>query len=280
MSTGKWTRLIRFVAQDGQTYFGQPTSVDSKGYLPSGIKARVITGNPLGSYKITDQVVEVKTLLAPLERVPIFICIGLNYRKHAAEAGMPTPPHPIIFTKPSMAAAGPDEAVRIPKVAQDKSADFEAELGVVIGKTCRNVSEQDALQYVAGYTVCNDISARKWQRSTSQWTFGKSFDTFGPYGPQIVSTSEIADAGTLDLKLRLNGKELQNSNTSDLIFNIRQIIAHCSKGTTLEAGTVIMTGTPEGVGMARKPPVYMKDGDILETEIEKIGILRNKIQHE
>ncbi|TPX40141.1 hypothetical protein SeLEV6574_g06760 [Synchytrium endobioticum] len=280
-ASSKWSRLIRFIAaNDDKIHYGEAVNADSRtGFLPKcGIEARVIIGNPLGrQYRVTDQVVQVEKLLTPLQRVPIFVCIGLNYRKHAEETKMPIPEHPIVFTKPSSAAIGPGEAVVIPKTAQDKSADYECELGIVIGETCKNVSERDAYRYIAGYTVANDISARKWQRCGSQWTYGKSFDTFGAFGPQIVSTDIIKDPQRLALKMSLNGKMMQDSNTNDMIFNVAQVIAHCSAGTTLEAGTVIMTGTPHGVGAARG--VYIKEGDVLDCEIESIGHLINPLAH-
>ncbi len=212
-------------------------------------------------------------ILAPVVPVNI-IAIGLNYRRHARESKMELPSRPLIFLKASSSVIGPDQAIIIPKEAPDE-VDYEVELAVVIGKLAKNVSEADALDYVLGYTIANDVSARDCQlRIDSQWARGKSFDTFCPLGPWLETELDPAD---LSVKTLLNGQVMQDSSTKDMIFNVQHLISYCSHNMTLLPGTVILTGTPEGVGFARKPAVYLKDGDTVELEIEGIGRLRNRV---
>mmetsp|Transcript_140210 Transcript_140210/g.349476 ORF Transcript_140210/g.349476 Transcript_140210/m.349476 type:complete len:227 (-) Transcript_140210:195-875(-) len=208
-------------------------------------------------------------------------CIGLNYKQHAKESNMKEPTLPVVFTKPPSSVIGPGEAIVIPAVCSDE-VDYEAELAVIIGKPCKNVSEAEALDYVQGYTVANDVSARNWQLKLGggQWCRGKSFDTFCPLGPRLVPASDIPDPNDLEISCSVNGQVLQKSNTKDMIFSVRQIIAFLSQGTTLQPGTVILTGTPEGVGAARKPPVWLKPGDKVTVSIEKIGDLTNPVTAE
>lgn len=205
-------------------------------------------------------------------------CVGLNYKRHAKESNMEEPKLPVIFTKPPSSVIGHGEAIVIPAVCGDE-VDYEVELAVVIGKPCKNVSEAEALDYVEGYTVANDVSARDWQlkRGGGQWCRGKSFDTFCPLGPRLVPAAEIPDPNNLELSCSVNGQVLQKSNTKDMIFSVRRIISFLSEGTTLQPGTVILTGTPEGVGFARSPQVLLKPGDTVTVSIEKIGDLTNPV---
>ena len=218
------------------------------------------------------------TLLAPVPSPGKVLCIGLNYRDHAEETGMPFPDEPVCFSKFSSAVTGTNFPIRIPAVARE--VDYEAELVVVIGKTCRNVSEADAPRYIAGYMNGHDVSARDWQigRPGGQWLLGKTADTFAPTGPYLVTADEINNANNLPIKLTLNGKVMQNSNTDKFIFTIEQVIQFVSQLMTLEPGDIIFTGTPPGVGMARKPPVYLKPGDQASIEIQGLGLLHNTVE--
>ncbi len=213
-------------------------------------------------------------LLAPIEPKNI-IAIGLNYRKHALENGRDIPRKPVIFIKANTSLVGPDAFIKLPK-NHPNEVDFEAELAVVIGKTAKDVEEAEALDYVLGYTCSNDISARDCQmRLDVQWARGKSFDTFCPIGPWIET--EI-DPNNQRIRSRVNGSPMQDSNTADMIFTIAYLISYCSKNMTLLPGTVIMTGTPEGVGVARDPQVFLRNGDVVEVEVEGIGTLRNPVK--
>jgi len=217
-------------------------------------------------------------LEAPIRRPPKVLAVGLNYIDHCKEANLPVPPEPVLFTKWSTSVCGPFDDLTWPEIVS-KEVDYEVELGVVIGKRAVNVSEKDALDYVMGYTVVNDVSARDQQfANAKQWDRGKSFDTFCPYGPYIVTRDEIPDPHNLQVRTILNGKEMQNSNTKNLIFNVNKIIAYASQGTTLEPSDLIPTGTPFGVGFSRKPPVFLKDGDECVCEVEKVGSIRNRVR--
>jgi 2-keto-4-pentenoate hydratase/2-oxohepta-3-ene-1,7-dioic acid hydratase in catechol pathway len=225
------------------------------------------------SYALKDVKLE-----APIRRPGKVLAVGLNYIDHCKEANLPVPPEPVLFTKWSTSVCGPYDDVVLPAVAANE-VDYEVELGVVIGKRGTNVAEKDALGYVMGYTVVNDVSARDQQfANAKQWDRGKSFDAFCPWGPWIVTRDEIPDPHVLTVRTILNGKEMQNSNTKNLIFNVSKIIAYASQGTTLEPGDLIPTGTPFGVGFSRKPPVFLKDGDVCECEVEKVGTIRNRIR--
>jgi 2-keto-4-pentenoate hydratase/2-oxohepta-3-ene-1,7-dioic acid hydratase in catechol pathway len=204
-------------------------------------------------------------------------CLGQNYAAHAAESGNPPPTAPIYFTKPPTTVIGPDEVVPYPEGLTTRF-DWEVELGVVIGRTGRDISEGRALDYVFGYTVINDVTARDLQYRTSQWFKGKSLDGSCPMGPLIVTADEIPDPQRLRLQLSVNGVKKQDSNTSDMIFSVARIIADLSAGMTLEPGDCISTGTPQGVGDGRKPPEYLKRGDLMEAEVEGIGVLRNPVR--
>ena len=235
-------------------------------------------GSPFeGICNLTQDTVEAAKWLAPLEPT-VIMCIGANYLKHAQESGKDAPEYPILFMKNLSAATGHLQPIHIPAVCDDE-VDFEAELAVVIGKPARNVSKAEALNYVFGYTVANDVSARKWQAllGGSQWCRGKGFDTFAPMGPVLVTADEIPDPNVLTIRTELNGQELQNSNTSDMIFDVPTLINFLSQDTTLLPGTVILTGTPEGIGWARDPKVLLNPGDKISVEIEGIGILTNPV---
>jgi 2-keto-4-pentenoate hydratase/2-oxohepta-3-ene-1,7-dioic acid hydratase in catechol pathway len=214
-------------------------------------------------------------LLAPIPRPPKLICIGLNYRDHAAEAHQEIPKVPTIFAKFSNVVIGPGEAIVLPKIS--RKPDYEAEFMFVIGTGGRHIAAQDWQRHVFGYTVFNDVSARDFQSVTSQWMIGKTFDTFGPMGPYLVSADEIPDPHALDISLSIGGQVLQHSNTRELIFKIPDLVAYLSSVFTLEPGDVVATGTPGGVGFARKPPRYLQAGDEVVITIEGIGELRNPV---
>jgi 2-keto-4-pentenoate hydratase/2-oxohepta-3-ene-1,7-dioic acid hydratase in catechol pathway len=214
----------------------------------------------------------------PLHHV---IGIGLNYAEHAREQGSPIPERPVVFAKNTAALALHDEEIVVPNVCQDRpQVDFEGELAVIIGRAARDVPEATALSYVLGYAVANDVSARWWQKQGSGGQFyrGKSFDTFCPIGPRVVPAAEVPDPNALRLVTRVNGQVMQDSTTGDMIFNIPTLIAELSRGITLLPGTIILTGTPPGVGTARTPQVFLKQGDVVEIEIERLGTLRNRVR--
>jgi len=213
--------------------------------------------------------------LAPVPRPGKLICIGLNYRDHAAESNMPIPERPVVFSKFATAVIAPGEPVVLPTISSQ--VDYEAELAVVIGRRARNVRSSQALDYVLGYTCFNDISARDFQFADGQWQRGKSCDTFAPMGPTIVTADTVPDPHKLSIKLVLNGKTMQDSNTDQFIFGVPELIEFLSQTITLEPGDVIATGTPPGVGFARKPPVFLKPGDKMEVVIESVGWLNNPV---
>ena len=212
---------------------------------------------------------------APVPRPGKVICIGLNYRDHAEESGMAIPTSPIIFSKYGTCIVGADESILLPK--NSTQVDYEAEFAVVIGKTAKNISRENAMDYVLGYTNCNDVSARDFQFADGQWVRGKSCDSFAPIGEYIATKDEISDPHNLRIQFRLNGETLQDSTTNQLIFKIPELIEFLSKSMTLEPGDIIPTGTPPGVGFARKPPIFLKEGDICEVEIEGLGVLKNAV---
>ena len=217
------------------------------------------------------------TLTAPLHNPSKIIAVGLNYIDHCAEAKLPVPKEPVLFTKWPNSITGPYDDLHWPENVT-REVDYEVELGVVIGRRGRNISEKDALDYVCGYTVVNDVSARDLQfANAKQWDRGKSLDTFCPWGPWIVTRDEIQDPHNLDVRTVLNGREMQKSNTKNLVFNINQIIAYASQGTTLLPGDLIPTGTPFGVGFSRTPPVFLQHGDVCECEVEHVGKISNKV---
>jgi acylpyruvate hydrolase len=203
------------------------------------------------------------------------ICLGLNYADHAAEAKMTIPPAPVLFAKFRNSLIGPRDTIILPRVSNE--IDYEAELAVIIGRYCKDVAEKDALNYVAGYTIMNDVSARDLQMRTSQWTAGKAIDTFAPMGPGIVPASEIPNPQALTLSARVNGQTLQHASTELMIFSVAYTISYISSFMTLVPGDIIATGTPAGVGFIRKPPIFLRDGDVVEIEIERIGTIVNKV---
>jgi 2-keto-4-pentenoate hydratase/2-oxohepta-3-ene-1,7-dioic acid hydratase in catechol pathway len=211
----------------------------------------------------------------PLFRPRNVLCIGLNYKDHAAEGGVPLPEKPVVFAKLTGCITGPGAPILLPPDTQE--VDYEAELAVVIGRRCRSVSASEALDYVAGYTCLNDVSARDFQRGDGQWVRAKSQDTFGPMGPYLVTSEDIPDPQALPIRCSVNGKVLQDSNTRMMIFGVRELIAFISRGITLEPGDVISTGTPHGVGFAQKPPVFLKAGDEVVVEIQGLGRLSNPV---
>jgi len=278
-------KLVRY----GATSQEKPGMIDADGILRD-LSAHVadITGATLGD----DSIAKLRTLdpttLPAVQGNPRmgacvgdigkFMCIGLNYADHAAETGADIPEHPILFMKANSAITGPNDDVVMPRGST--KTDWEVELGVVIGKAAKYVSEEEALDYVAGYCLCNDVSERHFQTSlTGQWTKGKSCDTFGPTGPWLVTRDEVEDPQNLDMWLDINGKRMQTGNTKTMIFTVAQVISHLSQLFTLHPGDVISTGTPPGVGMGMKPqPVYLKDGDVMELSIQGLGVQRQNVR--
>ena len=278
-------KLVRY----GATGQEKPGMIDADGTLRD-LSAHVadITGATIGD----DSIAKLRALdpatLPAVEGNPRmgacvgdigkFMCIGLNYADHAAETGADIPEHPILFMKANSAITGPNDDVVMPRGST--KTDWEVELGVVIGKAAKYVSEEAALDYVAGYCLCNDVSERHFQTSlTGQWTKGKSCDTFGPTGPWLVTRDEVEDPQNLDMWLDVNGKRMQTGNTKTMIFTVAQVISHLSQLFTLHPGDVISTGTPPGVGMGIKPePVYLKDGDVMELSIQGLGIQRQNVR--
>eukprot|EP01127_Copromyxa_protea_P000302 TRINITY_DN1024_c0_g1_i3.p1 TRINITY_DN1024_c0_g1~~TRINITY_DN1024_c0_g1_i3.p1 ORF type:complete len:312 (-),score=43.72 TRINITY_DN1024_c0_g1_i3:45-980(-) len=274
---------FRGVAQSSRHFTSKRNMYNWSSFI-SLTSAHVIDGCPLKGGALSDRLVRVEKLLAPLAQPPNIICIGLNYKKHASETGMAVPSHPIVFYKNSATIQNPGDPIVIPSIASSPpEVDYEAELVVVIGKACKNATKENALDFVAGYTVANDVSARRWQgnvRGGSQWCFAKSFDTFCPIGPVVVGKDIIPDPNQLGLSCTLNGTTMQSSSTSDMIFDVPTIIAFLSQGTTLLPGTIILTGTPEGVGFTRQPPVFLTPGDNVSVSVEKIGCLNNPVVSE
>ena len=257
-------RIIRFTDRTGQPHVGED--------LGDG-KARLLAGE-FPRFEATGETVDVVDLLPPIVPADI-LCIGLNYQAHADETGSDVPENPMLFIKSSNALAGPADAVVLPK--NSKKVDYEAELVVVIGKDARHVAVSDALDHVFGYTLANDVSARDWQKDKAlnggQFSRGKSFDGFCPLGPAIVTRDAIADPNNLPIRCTLNGDVVQESNTSDMIFSVAQIVASLSETMTVRAGSIILTGTPQGVGVARTPPIFLTPGDVAEVEVEGVGKL-------
>jgi 2-keto-4-pentenoate hydratase/2-oxohepta-3-ene-1,7-dioic acid hydratase in catechol pathway len=214
---------------------------------------------------------------APVHNPHKIICLGLNYRDHAAEANVPIPSEPIVFSKYATSLIGHGAAIALPPVSQE--VDYEAELVIVIGKKGKNIPAAQAMDHVAGYTIGNDVSARDWQlkKDGKQWLLGKTFDTFAPMGPMLVTADEVPQPQNLPIRLRLNGQTMQDSNTGQMIFGVAETVAYISQVFTLEAGDLIFTGTPPGVGCVRNPPVFLKGGDVVEVEIEGLSVLKNDV---
>jgi 2-keto-4-pentenoate hydratase/2-oxohepta-3-ene-1,7-dioic acid hydratase in catechol pathway len=265
-------RIIRFVESESQRVVHG---------VQEGEQTAELLDGEFPNFSPTGRRVGIGRLLAPLVPVDI-LCIGLNYRGHAQEQGSEIPQNPMLFIKSGNSLADPDEPVPLPPNSQQ--VDFEAELAVVIGRPAKRVGRSEALDHVFGYTIANDISARDWQKERSlnggQFARGKSFDRFCPLGPAIVTADEVPDPNDLQLTLRLNGQVMQQSSTADMIFDVPAIIESLSSTMTLRSGSVILTGTPAGVGMARKPPVFLKPGDRTEIEIERLGTLLTRFSAE
>jgi len=265
-------KLIRFLDGSGAAQYGVRHT--------DGTTTRLV-GDPFGVSSDSGQAVHVEKILAPIEPTAI-LCIGLNYRKHAEEGGKPIPKHPVLFMKLPTAVQNPADPILLPTHLASMKVDYECELAVVIGKTCKNVARRHALDHVLGYTCANDVSARDWQAEWggSQWCRGKTFDTFCPLGPALVTADEIPNPNALAIQSVLNGQTMQTGNTEDMIFDVPTLIEFLSGSTRLPAGTVILTGTPPGVGFARKPPVFLRDGDTISVQIDAIGTLTNPVQRE
>lgn len=241
-------RLIRFLAKDGQIYYGDAILPSGVSDISKAATAKVIKGDIFGRHEVTDQIAEVRTLLSPLARedIPTVRGLGLNYEQHAKESNLPLPKYPVLFYKPVNTIAGPNDDIPVPYMAQEvEGIDYECELVIVIGKQAKNVPESQALDYVLGYAVGDEVSHREWQikRGGGQWALGKSFDGWAPFGPGIVTTNVIRDPSTLNISTKLNGQTVQSSSTKDMIFNVAQTISFLSKGTTLLPGDLIFTGT-------------------------------------
>jgi 2-keto-4-pentenoate hydratase/2-oxohepta-3-ene-1,7-dioic acid hydratase in catechol pathway len=247
---------------------------------PDG-SARRIEGDIFGVHRVTNEAADVKKLLAPIAPIA-FLCIGLNYRQHAAETNAKIPQFPVLFMKSPGALQHPGDPILLPTHLKSDQVDYEAELAVVIGQRCKNASRANALDHVLGYTCANDVSARDWQKQYggSQWCRGKTFDTFAPLGPCLVTRDEISNPNNLRIRTILNNAVMQDCNTSNMIFDVPTLIEFLSGSTTLFPGTVILTGTPHGVGMARQPPVWLKPRDAVTIEIERIGQLTNPVRSE
>jgi len=237
-----------------------------------------VEGELFDGFRVTSEPAAIRKLLAPI--IPVMIwCIGQNYRGHADEVGMGVAEYPVVFAKGANTIQDPGAPIRIPTSAGSSQVDYEGELVVVIGKKCKDVSRERALDYVAGFTCGNDVSARDWQLKMggTQWCRGKSFDTFAPIGPCLVTADSIGDPGRLQIQTTVNGRVMQDANTRDMIHDVPALIAFLSQSTTLLPGTVIFTGTPSGVGMVQDPALWLKDGDELSITIQEIGTLTNRV---
>jgi 2-keto-4-pentenoate hydratase/2-oxohepta-3-ene-1,7-dioic acid hydratase in catechol pathway len=265
-------RIVRYRDPQGQTKYAAEQADGS---------CVEIAGDVYGEHQLTSKVAKIAKRLAPIAPSQV-LCIGLNYKKHAAETNAKVSEYPILFVKGINTVQNPGDPIALPRALRSDEVDYECELAVVIGKPCKNATRENALDYVLGYTCCNDVSSRDWQiaRGGGQWCRGKFFDTFCPLGPCLVTADEIPDPNALAISTVLNGQTVQSSNTADMIFDVRTLIAFLSGSTTLLPGTVILTGTPEGVGMAAKPPRWLRAGDKVQITIEKIGTLENSVVEE
>lgn len=264
-------KIIRCLDETGRTLLASQTAEG----------AFEIEGSLFDAWKVTNRKVAVRKLLAPLIPTTIF-CIGLNYRKHAEESKAKIPQWPVLFMKSPASVQNPGDPIELPVQLKSTQVDYECELAVVIGRKCKNVKREQALDYVLGYTCANDVSARDWQKDFggSQWCRGKTFDTFCPLGPGLVTKDEIANPNALKIRTILNGEAMQDWTTEDMIFDVPALIEFLSGSSTLLPGTVILTGTPHGVGMAREPKVFLKPGDTVTVDIEGIGELTNPVVDE
>ncbi len=265
-------KIVRIQSVDGHVCFASQH--------PDGALER-LQGSLYDGLTSTGQTVVAAKILAPLEPAAI-LCIGLNYRKHAEEGKQALPPHPVLFMKTATAVQNPGDPIVLPRKLRSDKVDYECELAVIIGKRCHNVSRADALSYVLGYSCANDVSARDWQKEGGggQWCRGKTFATFCPLGPCLVTSDEIPNPNALQIRTLLNGNIMQDWNTNDMIFDVPTLIEFLSASTILAPGTVILTGTPHGVGAARTPPVFLQPGDEVTIDIEGIGRLTNPVVEE
>ena len=266
-------KLIRFLSKENQVLYGlyEPELQD---------QARIIRGDLFGKFKVTSKSATIQYVLPPVSPCNI-MALGLNYRKHADETNVSYPEIPVVFIKATTSVIGHMSPILLP-TAGPENVDYEAELAIIIGRKVKNVPPSEAMDCILGYTCANDVSARDWQieKQKKQWARGKSFDTFCPMGPYLVTRDEIPDPQNLRIRTILNGRTVQDSNTSDMIFDIPSIVSDLSRSMTLLPGTVILTGTPEGVGFTRQPPVFLQDGDSVTIDIEKIGQLTNPVERE
>jgi 2-keto-4-pentenoate hydratase/2-oxohepta-3-ene-1,7-dioic acid hydratase in catechol pathway len=266
-------KIIRFLSDQNREMCGlyEPELED---------QALVIQGDLFGDFEVTSKLARIGSILPPVYPCNI-LALGLNYRQHADETSVSYPEIPILFLKATTSVIGHLSPILLPE-AGPANVDYEAELAVIIGKKVKNMSRSEAMGAILGYTCANDVSARDWQieKQKKQWARGKSFDTFCPLGPYLVTRDEIPDPQNLRIRTVLNDKTVQDSNTYDMIFDVPAIISDLSKSMTLLPGTVILTGTPEGVGFTRQPPIYLHDGDIVTIEIESIGKLINPVKRE
>jgi 2-keto-4-pentenoate hydratase/2-oxohepta-3-ene-1,7-dioic acid hydratase in catechol pathway len=263
-------KLIRYLDRSGKIQYAAEQSGGAYVHLE---------GDPFGKNRVTQAPANIARILAPV--VPVMIwCIGQNYRRHADEVGMSSGEYPVVFAKGPNTLQDPGAPIAIPNRAGTAELDYEGELVVIIGKACRDVSREHALEYVAGYTCGNDVSARDWQlkKGGTQWCRGKSFDTFAPIGPSLVTPESIADPSGLRIQTTVNGRLMQDGNTRDMVRDVPTLIEFLSQSTTLLPGTAIFTGTPHGVGMAQTPPLWLKDGDEVSITIDKIGTLTNTVR--
>jgi len=266
-------KIIRFVSKEQKILYGAYS-------LDHPELAKIIEGDIFSTFKITSKEAPIKKLLAPISPVNI-LALGINYKKHGDETAIAYPQQPMLFLKATTSIIGHEGPVILPAAGPDH-VDYEAELAIIIGKEAKNVMPEKAMDYIMGYTCANDVSARDWQleKQNGQWARGKSFDTFCPLGPWIVTREEIENPNDLGIRCIINGQTVQDSRTSNMIFNVRQIISNLSRSLTLLPGTVILTGTPEGVGFTRQPALYLTAGDVVSVEIEKIGTLTNRVVRE
>ena len=262
-------RIIRYQDPQGVIHYAEQK--------PDGSEWQIV-GDIFGAHEVTKTRAIVARRLAPVAPAAI-LCVGLNYRRHAEEGKAPIPKFPVLFMKTPSAVQNPDDPIVLPRHLASEQVDYECELAVVIGRRCKNATRANALSHVLGYTCANDVSARDWQikRGGSQWCGGKTFDTFAPLGPCLVTKDEIPNPNALRIRTLVNGEVLQDSNTNDMIFDVPHLIEFLSGSTTLLPGTVILTGTPSGVGMARKPPRWLKAGDSVTIDIDQIGALTNPV---
>ena len=264
-------RIVKFIDDKDRIRYGHNYENNT---------ADLLEGELFSSLKKTGESCAVKKLLAPVAPSAV-LGIGLNYHQHAQEQGLEVPRYPVLFMKNPAAVTNPGDPIQLPpSCMKTPEVDYEAELAVVIGKAAKDVSAAEALNFVFGYTAANDVSARRWQgkRGAGQWVRGKSFDTFCPLGPELVTADELQDPQDLRLTCVLNGQVMQDTNTSDMIFSVAELISFLSSGTTLLPGSVILTGTPGGVGYSRKPPVYLMPGDTVKVTVEGIGTLSNPVE--